>query len=69
MLKVFCFVVVVIIIIIITASFLLIVVTLLLQVDYMVTVVIQLRNVHMFHHFSICFISVTAIYNPRLRFS
>jgi len=66
MLKVFYFVIII-IIIIITACFLLIVVTLVLQVDYRFTVVMLLRNVHMFHHFSICFISVSAICNSRLR--
>jgi len=70
MLKGFYFVVVVFIIIIITACLLLeilIVVTLLLQVDYRITVVMLLRNVNKFHHFSTCFISVSAIYNTRLR--
>ena len=72
MLRVFYFVVVIVIIIIITACFLLEILidaTLILQVDWRITVVLLLRNVHIFHPFSICFISVSAIYNPRLRSS
>jgi hypothetical protein len=37
-----------------------------LQVQCRITVVLLLHNVHIFNPFSICFISVSAIYNPHL---